>query len=236
MTENEWVNEQHRSQTMLLALLRPGKLQRTKAGKRKLRLFACGCCRLVWGLLVDRRLKEAVIVAEQFAEGQTDKTELQAAFSRVIGLTMGGYSPTDPGVRERTAAHMALSATTARAVSAAIEMTAMPLAMAGYNLGDSKGDAMLCHLLRCTFGNPFHPVSVNPVWFSWNSAIIPKLAQTIYEERQLPEGTLDQTRLFILADALEEAGCTDPDILSHLRGSGPHIRSCWVIDCLMGEK
>jgi hypothetical protein len=50
-----------------------------------------------------------------------------------------------------------------------------------------------------------------------------------------PQGTLDPARLAVLADALEEAGCTDPDILSHLRGTGPHVRGCWVIDLLLGK-
>jgi hypothetical protein len=40
----------------------------------------------------------------------------------------------------------------------------------------------------------------------------------------------------ILADALEEAGCTDAAILSHLRGPGPHVRGCWVVDLLLGKE
>jgi hypothetical protein len=43
-------------------------------------------------------------------------------------------------------------------------------------------------------------------------------------------------RLPVLADALEEAGCTDADILSHLRGPGPHVRGCWVVDLLLGKE
>jgi hypothetical protein len=39
----------------------------------------------------------------------------------------------------------------------------------------------------------------------------------------------------ILADAMEDAGCTDADILDHLRGPGPHVRGCWVLDLLLGE-
>jgi hypothetical protein len=50
-----------------------------------------------------------------------------------------------------------------------------------------------------------------------------KLAQAVYQGKQF-------TDLPILADALEEAGCTDDEILGHLRGSGPHVRGCWVVD------
>jgi len=39
----------------------------------------------------------------------------------------------------------------------------------------------------------------------------------------------------VLADALEEAGCTDADLLGHLRGPGPHVRGCWVLDLLLGK-
>jgi hypothetical protein len=36
----------------------------------------------------------------------------------------------------------------------------------------------------------------------------------------------------VLADALEEAGCTDAALLDHLRGPGIHVRGCWVVDAL----
>src|SRR5262249_11883768 len=72
-------------------------------------------------------------------------------------------------------------------------------------------------LLRDIFGNPFHVVSVAPSWLRWNDAVIVRLAQAAYNERILPTGTLDNARLAVLADALEEAGCTDAQILGHLR-------------------
>lgn len=40
----------------------------------------------------------------------------------------------------------------------------------------------------------------------------------------------------ILADALEEAGCTDADILAHCRGPRSHVRGCWVIDLLLSKE
>ena len=39
----------------------------------------------------------------------------------------------------------------------------------------------------------------------------------------------------ILADALEDAGCDDADILDHLRGTGPHVRGCWAVDLVLGK-
>jgi hypothetical protein len=39
----------------------------------------------------------------------------------------------------------------------------------------------------------------------------------------------------VLADALEEAGCTDPALLRHLRPGGGHVRGCHVLDALLGK-
>ena len=73
-------------------------------------------------------------------------------------------------------------------------------------------------------------VTISPAVLAWHDSIVVRLAEAAYEERQLPAGTLDSGRLSILADAMEEAGCTDTDILGHLRGPGPHVRGCWVVD------
>jgi hypothetical protein len=87
-------------------------------------------------------------------------------------------------------------------------------------------------LVRELFGNPFLPVEVDP---SWRTPLVLSLATAAYEERQLPEGALDNFRLAILSDALEEAGCTDVGVLDHLRGPGPHLRGCWVLDLVLSK-
>ena len=63
---------------------------------------------------------------------------------------------------------------------------------------------------------------------SWNERTIPKIAEAIYTEHAFD-------RLSILADALEEAGCTDDDILNHCRQSSEHARGCWVVDWILGK-
>ncbi len=50
---------------------------------------------------------------------------------------------------------------------------------------------------------------------------------------RIEDGYLDPGTLGILADALEEAGCDNVDLLMHLRGRGPHVRGCWATDLLL---
>jgi hypothetical protein len=92
-----------------------------------------------------------------------------------------------------------------------------------------------CDIIRDVFGNPFHPVACDPAWLVWNDGAIPKIAQALYHERQFPIGRLDVGQMAILADGLEDAGCTDSSILEHLRGPGPHVRGCHILDTLLGK-
>jgi hypothetical protein len=80
-------------------------------------------------------------------------------------------------------------------------------------------------LLRETVGNPFRPVAFDP---SWRTPTATQLARQMYESR-------DFGAMPILADALEDAGCDQPDLLAHLRGDGPHVRGCWAVDLLLGK-
>jgi hypothetical protein len=81
-------------------------------------------------------------------------------------------------------------------------------------------------ILRDIIGNPFHSEHIAPTIISETVA---RLAQSIYDDRAFD-------RLPILADALEEAGCADAEILGHCRGPGPHVRGCWVVDLLLGKE
>jgi hypothetical protein len=85
-----------------------------------------------------------------------------------------------------------------------------------------------CHLLRDVLGNPFRPPTAMVTQSLRGVSTIQQLSRGIHDERAFE-------RLPILADALEEAGCTDADILAHLRGPGPHVRGCWVLDLILGR-
>jgi hypothetical protein len=90
--------------------------------------------------------------------------------------------------------------------------------------------------IRDLFGSPFRPPLLPPQ-LTWRSGLIPRLAEAIYENRILPNGHLDLARLGVLADALEEAGCTDQDILGHLREPGAvHFRGRHLVDRILGKE
>ncbi len=92
-------------------------------------------------------------------------------------------------------------------------------------------------LLRDVCGPiPYRGIPMEPAWLTWNGETVVKLAAACYEERTLPEGTLDRARLAVLADALEEAGCADAGLLGHLRSEGPHVRGCAAIDAILGKE
>jgi hypothetical protein len=72
----------------------------------------------------------------------------------------------------------------------------------------------------------YDPVTIDPAWLRWNEGTVRKIAETIRDTR-------DFGRLPVLADALEDAGCADAELLDHCRAGGPHVRGCWVVDLLL---
>ena len=208
MTEAEW-----------LACSDPQKMLeflQGKASERKLRLFAAACCRRSWPLLTDERSREAVEVAERYADGIGNARGLRFAFSCAADAFAYAAS-----------AHTADAQAAAGAANAARPE-------AGYYARYVTPRKEHPGPLRDLFGPlPFRPVTVSP---GWQTPQVVAQAQAAYDERELPAGTLDPTRLAVLADALEEAGCADQTVLEHLRGAGPHVRGCWAVDLLLGKE
>jgi len=90
-------------------------------------------------------------------------------------------------------------------------------------------EGTLGDLLQEVVFNPWKPLpSVRPTWLLWNDRTVEKMARTIYDEGNFEE-------VPIVADALEEAGCTERVILDHLRSPGLHLRGCWALDLLLGK-
>ena len=82
-----------------------------------------------------------------------------------------------------------------------------------------------CDIIRDIFGNPFRLVAFDPAWCTEHTL---GLALRMYDDREF-------AAMPILADALEEAGCENADILTHCREPGVHVRGCWVVDLVLGK-
>jgi hypothetical protein len=227
MTEADWLTSTD-PQEMLVFLRDSGR-----ASERKLRLFAVACCQRVDSLLTNWG-RAAVVAAERFADGRTGHEELHVAWSAV-------------GFPKAEARRFAASAARAASSSPSYDGTAHAAASAVNAVvarsHPTEADALRVaermaqtSLLRDIFGNPFRPPSViPPAVVAWNDDTVRRLAESAYAERRLPSGTLDPARLAVLADALEEAGLTDAELLQHLRGSGPHVRGCFAVDAVLGK-
>jgi hypothetical protein len=201
-----------------------------KVSERQLRLFASACCRRVWGLIGEKGRK-GVEVAEQYADG----TRCQRTLCRAWTAAQAEARK----VKKRAAECASLAA--ARAVApdrrwepTRLNASAAALAAAwavkcrhrGSNEALSAESKAQADLLRDIF-NPWLP-SIPPALLAWNDGAVARVAQMIYQDNEFGD-------LPILADALEEAGCTNADILNHLRSPGPHVRGCWAVDLLSGR-
>jgi hypothetical protein len=87
--------------------------------------------------------------------------------------------------------------------------------------------ARLALVCRDIFGNPFRPVAFSP---SWRTDTAVAVARQMYDSREF--GAMP-----ILADALQDAGCDNEDILNHCRdANATHVRGCWVVDLVLGKE
>jgi hypothetical protein len=197
---------------------------RGKASDRKLRLFAAACCRAMWKRLTDVSYRWVVEAAERFADGQVSESELQAACDAAD--TAFGDLCDDEGFEIASVDATAPAVLRACCLACwAAEPKANQAADAAVSLAKMTEQLTQARLFRDIFGNPFRPVTVDP---SWLTSTVVSLAQTIYDQRAFD-------RLPLLADAAEEAGFDNLDLLNHLRGDGPHVLGCWAVDLVLGK-
>src|SRR5262245_23213325 len=239
MTEAEWLACD--DPDLMLEFLRDN------ASDRKLRLFACACCRRIWRLLVDKRSQRAIEITEDYADRKAEERALDEAAAAAedvyqqLNLDWDEANSVVPdaaplleseayaawptcesycGSRDKTHVYSSTDA---------IEVARAVVSSLGED-SERQASERRCQaaLVRCIVGNPFRPAILDPRWLAWNDAIVVRLAQGIYEDRAFD-------RLPILADALEDAGCADAGLLGHLRDLGPHVRGCWVVDLVLGK-
>ena len=181
------------------------------ASPRKLRLVGVEACNRLWGIMTDPRSRNAVSVAERFANGEATEDELLAANTTANNV---GIS-----VVERTAARAS-----DRPQEFNLDVVLGHAGSAAQNRAERK---IHCNIIRDIFGNPFRPVAFGPEWRTDTAVAI---AGQMYESR-------DFSAMPILADALQDAGCDSDDILSHCRDAAQvHVRGCWVVDRVLGKE
>src|SRR5262245_5548625 len=224
VTETQWLQATDAESLLWLV--------RERRQTRKLRLFACACCRRIWHLLpsVARR---AVVAAELYADRLIKDAERQLAYQDLFLESLGDvprYALWAAGFAcIRGQARDAIRRVVPSVANAAGHAARLECGPAAWMDAEDTEEAAALALVREVFGNPFRLPSIDPALFAWNDGTIPRLAQAAYDQRHLPDGTLDEARLAILADALEDAGCADTCV-AHLREPGPHVRGCWVVD------
>jgi len=236
MTEKEWLTAT--DPTPMLEFLRG------KASDRKLRLTGCGCARQHMQLHLAERLMMLVAIAELVADGLAEQARLIALLEELKNV-LNGDATQDvhlgvSGIAFSVGHPPSLCRHFEQAfdwMAAGVAWSVTPLTVddsEGWgNPSDPRWRAVwadeLKQQIRIThdiFGNPFCPTTVCP---SWLTSTVVALAEGIYQERAFD-------RLPILADALQDAGCDNDDMLNHCRSEGSHCRGCWVVDLLTGRK
>ena len=218
MTEQEWLTSKDPT-----AMLKHLEYHHGDNYDRKLRLFACACCRRIWDEIPSSRSRNAVEVAERYADGFATEEELGSAW----------YTARDAAEDAWCAAwENAANAALASAGGASVFASARSASLDSCDVYDDSDDAWesgrktQAHILRDIVGNPFQPVTFQPLW--QNQTIL-QLAQTMY-------GDHDFSAMPILGDALEEFGCDNEDFLHHCRDEVIHVRGCWVVDLILRKE
>jgi hypothetical protein len=215
VTESQWLK--CTNPTPMLEFLRG------KASDRKLRLFACACCRDIWELITSEASRNAVLASEEYADGRIRRKDLIEMRGRARRqesdlAQWAVMAVSRPEVAAGWVAHLAADAKDRPGIHRSYAPSRKP-------------SPQQCHHLRDIFGPlPLCSVALDPAWLKWSSGTVIKLAQTIYDDRRFRD-------LPILADALEDASCDNADVLGHCRErNAVHVRGCWVVDLLIGKE
>lgn len=202
---------------------------RDRATDRKLRLFACAWGRDVWRHLPDERSREAIITAERFADGVATFADLLAAHRDAADVV--NEIPLSVGRRRdgisRRQADRNWGAKAAAEVARHAADPAWDARTAARVVAWNKGAIRyaLSNHLRDIF-NPFRFAPFDPAW----------LTSTVIAMAGYAFDSGDFGAMPILADALQDAGCEDEEVLTHCRGESVHVRGCWVLDAVLGKE
>lgn len=229
MTEAEW-----------LAATDPSRMMEFLRGKttyRRLHLLVVGCCQRIWNLLppVSRSGVEAL---ELSADGLATSSDLRTTLENACAEAEAADND-PPGTLTYSTASVCLSYPPTTPSAASCMETAVSAVACDWAENSSEADYdsaweirrtqerfAQAHLLLDIFGNPFRPIAFIP---EWRTSTVVSIARIMYDSR-------DFATMPVLADALQDAGCENEDILNHCRSGGPHVRGCWVVDLILGKE
>ena len=191
---------------------------RGRATGRQLATAAIALCRSDRSLVAERRFcRPAIEWSEHVTDGELAPDDLG-------GMDPGAFYLMDAAAnRCMGVAELAADGDLVRAHDCLAEVVDILIDQDWDNTRRLKRMAEVC---RDVFGNPFRPVPFSP---KWRTETAVGLARQMYRSRKF-------SAMPILADALQDAGCDNVDILDHCRGPGPHVRGCWVVDLLLGKE
>jgi hypothetical protein len=232
MTEEEWLTATDPVPMVWL-------IRKKQGIARRQRLVACACYRASWEMVGDKQFDWVIEFGERFADGEFDSDAALATLEKASERARAHVNP-------QSLEELHMFDRMIRTVTCVSPHSNVPLAFlvpeeptslkrirnvirSWFRTPDREEPKppIWCHLIRDIFGNPFRPISFLP---EWRTSTVLALAQGIYEERAID-------RMPILADALQDCGCDNEDILNHCRDEkATHVRGCWVVDLVLGKE
>jgi hypothetical protein len=219
MTEGEWQKSLNGSAMFAVV--------KDRGSDRLWRLFAVACVRIVHDRSLGLDDRRALDATERVADDALTEAEWQAARALAAEAAHRAHlHEWETEARENFCVTDAWNA--AWEVRKATEAVLSCLAER-FDATQVNDGLLLPDMLREIFGNPFQWKIADPAWYSANDGAVRRLATAIY-------GGGAFEHLPVLADALEDAGCGDGELLGHLRSPGPHARGCWALDLVLGRE
>jgi hypothetical protein len=236
MTESDWLISRKPA-----ALVR--KVRRTASG-RKLQLYMCGVCRLVWHLIPNDVLRHGVEAVERLVDEALDPSEYLRLMdlAKTIGFRELGVRNIDYTASDFAAyvVQATLSYEMQRLTDSVLDWgrAANRLAVpVDHRLtADTRFDQSVCELIR----DLFPPLGRGYERQPDGRILLPDGTRYAVPENAIAiaRGIVDDQaydRLPILADALEDANLADRRWLDHLRFGEQHWRGCWAVDTVFGK-
>ena len=245
MTEIDWLTTSTGAYDMLRYI-------RTRTTSRKLQLLMCAACRTVLEYLPAERCLPILEGIERYAEGLAPLDAFRRAehAAQLLQREADLGEPVGEGSHQtsaRWAAIQALRSAVSSPLDDALHRTiGWVEAAAARDAGEGLARAarvlrhrQICDLFREVFGNPFAPRTAVPTWMQASERPRPGWLIRVSESARAIAVALHRDQAYdrfpILADSLEEEGCTDEELLLHMRQPMAHVRGCWALDLILGK-